>query len=54
MRSAISLLGGMAISAAGVMVAIGSDQDVAGVLIIGAGVVVALLGMRVIGPHAVD
>lgn len=54
MRSAISLLGGMAISAAGVMVAVGSTQDVAGVLLIGAGVVVALLGMRPIGPRPVD
>lgn len=49
MRSALSLLGGMAISAAGVGVVVGSDQDLVGVLLIGAGVVVALLGMRVIG-----
>jgi hypothetical protein len=39
----------MAVSAAGVVVTIGSDQDLVGVLLIGAGVVVALLGLRVIG-----
>ena len=49
MRSALALLGGMAISAAGIGVVIGSDQDLPGVLLIGAGVVVALLGMRVLG-----
>jgi hypothetical protein len=36
----------MAISAAGVGVAVGSDLDLVGVLLISAGVVVALLGMR--------
>ncbi|HEX6128111.1 MAG TPA: hypothetical protein VF071_03720 [Candidatus Limnocylindria bacterium] len=49
MRSALSLLGGIAISAAGVGVVVGADQDLVGVLLISAGVVVALLGMRVIG-----
>jgi hypothetical protein len=48
-RSALWLLGGMAVSAAGIVVTIGSDQDLVGVLLIGAGVLVALLGLRVIG-----
>jgi hypothetical protein len=39
----------MAISAAGIVVAVGSDQELVGVLMIGAGVLVAVLGLRVIG-----
>lgn len=53
MRSAISLLGGMAVSAAGVLVVIGSTQDLPGVLLITAGVVVAALGLRLIGTNRV-
>lgn len=53
MRSALSLLGGMAVSAAGVLVVIGSEQDLPGVLLIGAGVAVAALGLRVIGTNRV-
>lgn len=49
MRSALALLGGMGISAAGIGVVVGSEQEMAGVLLIAAGVVAALLGMRVIG-----
>ena len=49
MRSALALMGGMAISAAGVGVTVGSDYDLAGVLLIGAGVLVAGLGMRLVG-----
>lgn len=49
MRSALSLLGGMAVSAAGIGVVVGTDHDLVGVLLIGAGVAVALLGMRVTG-----
>jgi hypothetical protein len=43
-RSIFSLLGGIAISLAGLLVVVGSDADVAGVLLIGAGVVVAIVG----------
>jgi hypothetical protein len=50
MRSAISLAGGMAVSAAGVFVVLGSAQEIAGVLLIAAGVVVAVLGLRSTGP----
>lgn len=50
MRSAISLAGGLAVSAAGVFVVVASAQDVAGVLLIAAGVVVAILGLRTAGP----
>jgi hypothetical protein len=48
-RSALALMGGMAISAAGVGVTVGSDYDLAGVVLIGAGVLVAGLGMRLVG-----
>lgn len=44
MRSALFLLGGIAISIAGGMVVVRTTADVAGVLLITAGVVVALLG----------
>ena len=44
MRSVFSLLGGIAISIAGIIVAVRSTADLAGVLLITAGVVVALLG----------
>jgi len=44
MRSIFSLLGGIAISLAGLLVVVGSSADLAGVLLIAAGVVVALLG----------
>ena len=44
MRSIVSLLGGIAISLAGLLVVVGSAADLAGVLLITAGVVVALLG----------
>jgi hypothetical protein len=54
MRSAISLLGGMAISAAGIMVVIGSASDLVGVLLIGAGVLVAMLGARRIDHQVLD
>jgi hypothetical protein len=37
----------MAISAAGIVVTVASDKDLVGVLLIGAGVLVALLGLRV-------
>lgn len=50
MRTAMALVGGMAISAAGVGVVVGSAHDGAGVLLIGAGVLVAGLGMRLLGP----
>lgn len=49
-RTALALFGGMAISAAGVAVVVGSTYDGAGVLLIVAGVLVAGLGMRLLGP----
>jgi hypothetical protein len=48
-RNALALMGGMAISAAGIGVVVGSAYDLAGVLLIGAGVLVGALGMRVVG-----
>jgi hypothetical protein len=48
-RNALALMGGMLISTAGVGVVVGSDYDLAGVLLIGAGVLVAALGMHVVG-----
>ncbi len=48
MRSVLSLLGGMAISAAGILVVLGSRYDFAGVLLIGAGVLVAMLALRIV------
>lgn len=44
MRSVLSLLAGIAISVAGVSVVVRSPYDAAGVLLITAGVVLALLG----------
>ncbi len=44
MRPVLSLLGGLAISIAGVIVVVRSTADVAGVLLITAGVVIAVLG----------
>lgn len=46
MRSVLSLLGGMAVSAAGILVVLASAADLAGVLLIAAGVIVAVLGPR--------
>jgi hypothetical protein len=43
-RSVFSLLGGIAISISGILVVVRSTADLAGVLLITAGVVVALLG----------
>jgi len=48
MRSILSLLGGIAISAAGLLIVLGSAQDLAGALVIGAGVLVTLLALRVV------
>lgn len=48
MRPILSLFGGIAVSAAGFLIVLGSAEDVAGVLLIGAGVLVALLGLRVV------
>jgi hypothetical protein len=48
MRPILSLLGGIAISAAGLLIVQGSDEDLAGVLLIGAGVLVSLLALRVV------
>ena len=48
MRSVISLLGGMAVSAAGLLLVVGSSQDAVGVLLIGAGALVAVLGRRAV------
>lgn len=48
MRSILSLLGGIAISAAGFLIVLGSAQDLAGVLVIGAGVLVTMLALRVV------
>jgi hypothetical protein len=46
MRIALSLLGGIAISGAGLLVVLASTQDLAGVLLIAAGAIVALLSPR--------
>lgn len=46
LRSALALMAGVAVSAAGVGVAVGSAYDLAGVLFIGAGALVAVLGVR--------
>jgi hypothetical protein len=46
MRIALSLLGGIAVSAAGLLIVLGSVYDLAGVLLIAGGVLVALVGMR--------
>jgi hypothetical protein len=43
-RSVLSLLGGLAISIAGVIVVVRSSADVMGVLLITGGVVIAFLG----------
>jgi len=48
MRPILSLLGGIAISAAGFLIVLGSAQDLAGILLIGAGVVVSMLALRVV------
>jgi len=50
-RSILSLLGGIAISGLGVMVVVQSSADLAGVLLITAGVVVAILGPMT-SPHS--
>ena len=44
MRSIVSLLAGIAISISGILVVVRSTSDIVGVLLITAGVVVALLG----------
>jgi hypothetical protein len=46
MRSVLSLLGGMAVSAAGLLIVLGSTFDLAGALLIAAGVLVAGIGLR--------
>lgn len=46
MRSVLSLLVGLAISIVGLIVVVGSDFDIGGVLLIAAGVIVALLGVK--------
>ena len=46
MRSVLALLGGIAISAAGLAVVLGSDLDLPGVVMITAGALVAALGFR--------
>ncbi len=46
MRPVLSLLVGFAISVVGLIVVLGSALDMVGVLLIAAGVVVALLGVR--------
>ena len=53
MRSVLSLLGGISISVAGLQVVVGSAYDLAGVLLIAAGVLVSLLALRVVAvqPH---
>lgn len=48
MRPILSLFGGIAVSAAGFLIVLGSAEDVACVLFIGAGVLVALLALRVV------
>ncbi|HYM53588.1 MAG TPA: hypothetical protein VEW45_08995 [Candidatus Dormibacteraeota bacterium] len=48
MRSILSLLGGISISAAGLLVVVRSAYDLAGVLLIAAGVLVSMLAMRVL------
>jgi hypothetical protein len=48
MRSILSLLGGISISVAGLLVVVGSAYDLAGVLLIGAGVLVSMLAMRIL------
>lgn len=48
MRSVLSLLGGIAVSAAGLLVVVGSAYDLAGALLIAAGVIVSMIGMRVL------
>jgi hypothetical protein len=48
MRPILSLFGGIAVSAAGFLVVLRSAEDLAGVLLIGAGVLVALLALRVV------
>jgi len=50
MRSVLSLLGGMAVSAAGILIVLSSTADLAGVLLIAAGVIVAILGPRSTDP----
>ena len=46
MRPVLSLLVGIAVSIVGLMVVVWSAYDIAGVLLIAAGVIVALLGVR--------
>jgi hypothetical protein len=48
MRSILSLLAGISISAAGLLVVVGSIYDLAGVLLIAAGVLVSMLAMRIL------
>jgi NO-binding membrane sensor protein with MHYT domain len=55
MRPVLSLLIGIVVSAFGLWVVLATDLDIPGVLLIGAGVVVALLGVRTGRSHsAVD
>lgn len=48
LRSILSLLGGISISVAGLLVVVGSAYDLAGVLLIAAGVLVSMLAMRIV------
>jgi hypothetical protein len=50
MRPVLSLLVGIAVSIVGLMVVVWSAYDIAGVLLIAAGVIVALLGVRTTRP----
>ncbi len=52
MRPVLSLLVGLAISIVGLVVVLASELDIPGVLLIAAGVVVALLGIRTKRSHS--
>lgn len=52
MRPVLSLLIGIVVSAFGLWVVLATDLDIPGVLLIGAGVVVALLGVRTGRSHS--
>lgn len=46
MRPVLALLGGIAISAVGLLLVIGSEMDMPGALLIAAGAIVAAFGLR--------
>ncbi|HEX5395697.1 MAG TPA: hypothetical protein VFX74_01275 [Candidatus Limnocylindria bacterium] len=48
MRPVLALLVGIAVSVVGLIVVVWSSYDIAGVLLIAAGVLVALLGVRTV------